>query len=100
MYLARYGIEHFFRFAKQRLGLLCAQTPTLAASETWVWLVALAYTQLLLARALVSPAWRPWDTKPRGRANPPLTSGQVLTGWASFSRRLGTPAAAPSAMPA
>ena len=95
MYLARYGIEHFFRFAKQRLGLLCAQTPTLAASETWVWLVALAYTQLLLARALVSPAWRPWDTKPRGRANPPLTSGQVLTGWASFSRTLGTPAAAP-----
>ena len=44
IYLARYGIEHFFRFAKQRLGLLCAQTPTLAASETWVWLVALAYT--------------------------------------------------------
>ena len=37
MYLARYGIEHFFRFAKQRLGLLRAQTPTLAASETWVW---------------------------------------------------------------
>ena len=25
MYLARYGIEHFFRFAKQRLGRLCAQ---------------------------------------------------------------------------
>jgi len=95
MYLARYGIEHFFRFAKQRLGLLCAQTPTLAASETWVWLVALAYTQLLLARALVSPAWRPWETKPLGRANPALTSGQVLNGWAAFSRTLGTPAAAP-----
>jgi hypothetical protein len=59
LYLARYGIEHFFRFAKQRLGLLCAQTPTLAASETWVWLVAFAYTHLLLVRSEVTPAWRP-----------------------------------------
>ena len=97
MYLARYGIEHFFRFAKQRLGLLCAQTPTLAASETWVWLVALAYSQLLLARSLVIPAWRPWDAKPRLQTKPVLTAGQVLNAWATFSRVLGTPAAAPRA---
>jgi len=97
MYLARYGIEHFFRFAKQRLGLLCAQTPTLAASETWVWLVALAYSQLLLARSLVIPAWRPWDAKPRLQTKPVLTAGQVLNAWTTFSRVLGTPAAAPRA---
>jgi hypothetical protein len=94
MYLARAGIEHFFRFAKQRLGLVCAQSPTLAAQETWVWLVAFAYTQLLLARTLVTPERRPWDPK----ATPPaaqLTAGQVLSGWATFFLKLGTPAAAP-----
>ena len=63
MYLLRFGIEHFFRFAKQRLGLLIAQTPTLLACETWVWLVALAYTQLLLSRTLVIAQPRPWDPK-------------------------------------
>ena len=95
MYLARYGIEHFFRFAKQRLGLLCAQAPTLAACETWVWLVAFAYTQLLLARSAVTPAWRPWDPQPRSPTQPELTAGQVLNAWATFSCGLGTPAAAP-----
>jgi hypothetical protein len=29
MYLLRFGIEHFFRFAKRRMGLLIAQTPDL-----------------------------------------------------------------------
>jgi hypothetical protein len=95
MYLARYGIEHFFRFTKQRLGLLCAQAPTLAACETWVWLVAFAYTQLLLARSAVTPAWRPWDPQPRSPTQPELTAGQVLNAWATFSCGLGTPAAAP-----
>jgi hypothetical protein len=97
MYLARYGIEHFFRFAKQRLGLLCAQTPTLAACETWAWLVAFAYTQLLLARFAVTPAWRPWDAKPHPQTKRELTAGQVLNAWATFSHSLGTPAAAPRA---
>src|SRR3972149_3882792 len=55
MYLARFGIEHFFRFAKQRLGLLCAKSPTLQAGENWRWVVALAYTQLLLARTVSPP---------------------------------------------
>lgn len=95
MYLARPGIEHFFRFAKQRLGLVCAQSPTLAANETWVWLVAFAYTHLLLARALVTPAWRPWDAQARPASKLELTAGQVLNAWATFSRKLGSPAAAP-----
>jgi len=95
IYLARVGVEHFFRFAKQRLGLVCAQSPTLAANETWAWLVALAYTQLLLARNLVTPAWRPWDAKSRPPSKLELTAGQVLNAWATFSRTLGTPAAAP-----
>jgi hypothetical protein len=94
MYLARFGIEHFFRFAKQRLGLLCAKSPTLQACENWMWVVALAYTQLLLARTLVKAAPRPWDASPRD-PQPPLTAGQVQRAWPTFSLSLGTPAAAP-----
>ena len=94
MYLARFGIEHFFRFAKQRLGLLCAKSPTLTVCENWVWVVALAYTQLLLARDLVKAAPRPWDAAHRP-PHAPLTAGQVQRAWPIFSLGLGTPAAAP-----
>jgi DDE superfamily endonuclease len=94
MYLLRFGIEHFFRFLKQQLGLLCAHTPELGAEENWVWLVALAYWQLLLAREVVTPVYRPWD--PAGqRTAAHLTPGQVKQAWAVFSHELGTPAAAP-----
>lgn len=95
MYLLRFGIEHFFRFAKQRLGLLIAQTPDLAASMTWVWLVALAYTQLLLARTVVAAQPRPWDPKSRRDPQRPLTPGQVRQAWPAFSHGLGTPAQEP-----
>jgi hypothetical protein len=94
MYLARFGIEHFFRFAKQRLGLRCAKSPSLQACENWMWVVALAYTQLLLARTLVQAAPRPWDKSPRAPQQP-LTAGQVQRAWPTFSLSLGTPASAP-----
>jgi hypothetical protein len=95
MYLLRFGIEHFFRFAKQRLGLLIAQTPDLVASLTWVWLVALAYTQLLVARTLVAAQPRPWDPKSRRDPHRPLTPGQVRQAWPAFSHGLGTPTQPP-----
>ena len=95
IYLLRFGIEHFFRLAKQRLGLTCAQSPTLTACENWVWTVAFAYTQLLLARQLVIPQARAWDPKARRDPACPLTPGQVKQAWAIFSRGLGTPAVAP-----
>lgn len=94
MYLARFGIEHFFRFAKQRLGLRCAKSPTLQACENWMWVVALAYTQLLLARSLVKAMPRPWDKTPRDPQRP-LTAGQVQQAWPIFSLNLGTPASTP-----
>lgn len=94
MYLLRFVIEHFFRFLKQRLGLLCAHTPDLLAEENWVWIVALAYWQLLLSRESVTPQHRPWDPTARRNATH-LTSGQVQQAWGAFSRGLGTPAAAP-----
>jgi hypothetical protein len=95
MYLLRFTIEHFFRFLKQRLGLLAAHLGDLRPIETWVQVVALAYWQLLLARALVQPAYRPWDPTARQDPNRPLTPGQVLAAWPIFSRTVETPAAAP-----
>ena len=94
MYLLRFGIEHFFRFLKQQLGLLCAHTPDLWAEQNWVWVVTLAYWQLLLARESVVPQYRPWDPAAR-RTAAYLTPGQVRQAWALFSRGLGTPTAAP-----
>lgn len=95
MYLLRFGIEHFFRFAKTRMGLLVAHTPDLMASVNWVWVVALAYTQLLLARTLVTAQPRPWDSKSRREPQHPLTPGQVRQAWPAFSLGLGTPAQSP-----
>lgn len=95
MYRLRFVIEHFFRFLKQRLGLLATRVTDLNAIETWVWGVALAYWQLLLARKLVKPSYRPWDPTARQDPNWPLTPGQVLTGWPAFSRGLELPTVAP-----
>jgi len=95
MYLLRFGIEHFFRFLKQRLGLTLAQVTSLAGTTNWVWTVTFAYVQLLLARAAVAVPARPWDPKARCDPQRALTPGQVRRAWATFSRGLGTPAAAP-----
>ena len=95
MYLLRFTIEHFFRFAKQRLGLVAAHLGHLNAIETWTQVVMIAYSQLLLARHLVQPSYRPWDPTARQDPNLSLTPGQVLTAWRIFSRGLATPAAPP-----
>lgn len=95
MYLLRFGIEHFFRFAKRHLGLLIPHTPDLTASVNWVWVVALASTQLLLARHLVTAQPHPWDRKSRRDPDHPLTPGQVRQAWPLFSLKLGTPAQPP-----
>jgi len=95
MYLLRFGIEHFFRFLKQQLGLLAAHVTDLMAVENWVWVVALAYWHLLLARHLVTPQHRAWDPEARRDPTRPLTPGQVQQAWGVFSHGLGTLASTP-----
>jgi hypothetical protein len=75
LYLLRFVIEHFFRLARQKLGLLAAPLGNLAPVETWVQGVLLAYPQLLLARHLVKPTYRPWDPTARQDPNFPLPPG-------------------------
>jgi hypothetical protein len=95
MYLLRFGIEHFFRFLKQHLGLLAAHVTHLPAVSNWVWVVALAYWQLLLTRNLVVPQHPPCDSTARKDPERPLTPWQVRQAWREFSHGLGTPASTP-----
>jgi hypothetical protein len=62
MYLWQFAIEHLFRFLKQHLGLNSHRSSNLESLQRWMWLVGLAYWQLLLMRGTVRadrPAWHP-----------------------------------------
>jgi hypothetical protein len=84
--LLRFAIEPFFRFLNQRLGLLVAHLGDRGPSETGVQVVALAYGQILLARDLVPPTFRPGDPTARQDPNRPLTPSHVRAAWPIFSR--------------
>ncbi len=55
------GLEHFFRFAKQRLLLDKFRTPEVVHEECWWQLVCLAYIQLRLAAPLANVLPKPWE---------------------------------------
>lgn len=95
MYLWRFAIEHAFRFLKQHLGLNASQSPNPATASRWMWLVALAYWQLLLMEAQVAdhrPAWYPQAIPKRAWS---LSPGLVQRGALPFLLGLGTPAVPP-----
>jgi len=92
MYLWRFAIEHLFRFLKQRMGLNSHRSSNLESLKRWMWIVALAYWQLLLMRDTVEPkrpAWHPH--KKDGRVKP-LTPAQVQRSAQAFLLQSGTPA--------
>jgi hypothetical protein len=92
MYLWRFAIEHFFRFAKQHLGLNANQSTDLVSTDHWMWLCALAYWQLLLMRDEVKasrPAWYPARTQTETTG---LTPRQVQRSAFEYLVQLGTPA--------
>lgn len=93
MYLWRFAIEHTFRFLKQHLALNTNRSTNLIHTETWMWLCALSYWQLLLLRgdaAEVRPAWYP---KRVGKKERILTPRLVQRQAEGLLLRLGTPAA-------
>lgn len=93
MYLWRFAIEHLFRFLKQHLGLNSNRSTNLEGLQRWMWVVALAYWQLLLMRDQVTsdrPAWHPG--KKDGQTKP-LTPAQVQRSAQAFLLHSGTPAA-------
>jgi hypothetical protein len=89
-YLARFDIEHVFKFLKGALGLTAAKVRTPEQADRWARIVTAAWSQLLLARDLAADLRRPWEKRPRpGR---PLPPGRARRGFRNIRADLGTPA--------
>ena len=98
-YVARYDIEHFFRYGKQRLLFNALQTVDLPHAENWHRLCLLAYFQLFLARHEISVNATPWgkylpeykNHQPDESATPSMTQ----RGMSALLEKIGTPAPHP-----
>jgi hypothetical protein len=91
-YLRRFDIEHTFRFVKGTLGWTTPALRMPEQADRWTWLVIAAYTQLRLARGLVSDHRLPWER----RCDPTkLTPARVRRGFRRLRAALGTPAHPP-----
>jgi hypothetical protein len=91
-YLRRFDIEHAFRFKKGTLGWTTPALCTPEQADRWTWLVVGAYTQLRLARGLVSDLRLPWE---RPCDPTKLTPCRVRRGFRRLRATLGTPALPP-----
>lgn len=70
-YVRRFDLEHTFRFLKQTLNWTLPRVRHPEQADRWTWLVVLAYTQLRLARPLVSDHPLPWQRpQPAGKRTP------------------------------
>jgi len=95
MYLWRFAIEHLFRFLKQHMGLNSNRSSNLESLQRWMWIVALAYWQLLLVRDTVQPNRPAWHPGKKEGQNKPLTPAQVQRSAQVFLLQSGTPATNP-----
>jgi len=93
MYLWRFAIEHLFRFLKQHLGLNSNRSSNLESLQRWMWIVTLAYWQLLLMRETVKPNRPAWHPHQKNGQVKPLTPSQVQRSAQAFLLQSGTPAA-------
>lgn len=89
-YLRRFALEHWYRFAKQRLYWTHPQFSSLHASESWSALMPLLSWQLWFARAECVDHPLPWQSP-----QDTLAPGRVAQGFASILVAIGTPASAP-----
>lgn len=93
MYLWRFAIEHLFRFLKQHLGLNSNRSTNLESLKRWMWIVGLAYWQLLLIRDTVTPDRPAWHPHKKDGQDKSLTPAQVQRSAQAFLLQAGTPAA-------
>jgi hypothetical protein len=93
-YSRRYDIEHFFRFGKQKLGLVSSQTCETRHEESWHWIGLLAYNMLYHTRNLTQPERYPWEKK-KTRNLAIESPSQTQRGYTRIIQRIGTPAPTP-----
>lgn len=89
-YLRRFGVDHWYRFAKQRLHWTLPNLRTPEQSERWSDLMPLMSWQLWLARDLVVENVLPWQS-----ATINLTPGRVAQSMLSVLVDIGTPVKLP-----
>lgn len=90
--MRRFDLEHTFRFCKQTLNWTLPRPRTPEQADRWTWLIIAAYTQLRLARGLVTDLRLPWE-KPLPAHR--LTPGRVRRAFRSVHAVVGTPASPP-----
>ena len=90
LYLRRFAVDHWYRFAKQRLHWTLPKLSTPERSACWSDLMALVTWQLWLARPIVTDQALPWQ-----KAQPTPTPGRVCQGLAGVLAVIGTPTQAP-----
>lgn len=90
LYLRRFALEHWYRFAKQRLHWTQPHLSSTQATERWSMLILLMSWQLWLARKECIDAPLPWQS-----AQDKLAPGRVAQAFASILAAIGTPAQAP-----
>jgi len=90
LYLRRFGVDHWYRFAKQRLHWTLPKLSTPKQCERWSDLMPLLSWELWLARDIVTDNPLPWH-KPIDT----LTPGRVAQAFAGVLAAIDTPAQAP-----
>jgi len=94
-YRRRYDIEHFFRFGKQRLGMVGSQTCETRHEENWHWIGILAYNMLYYARSLAKSTRYPWEKKKISVLSSIERPSQVQRDYNRIIQEIGTPAPFP-----
>ncbi len=89
-YLRRFAVDHWNRFAKQRLHWTLPHFATLKLTQRWSDLMPLMTWQLWLAREVVKDHPLPWQ-----RQKTDLNPGRVAQGFAILLAAIGTPAVDP-----
>lgn len=90
LYLRRFAVDHWYRFAKGPLHWTLPQVQTPEQAERWSDLMPLVTWELWLARAIVADKPLPWQ-----KAQTALTPGRVRQGMGSILAQIGTPACVP-----
>ena len=89
-YLRRFAVDHWNRFAKQRLHWTLPHFGTTELAERWSELMPLLSWQLWLAREIVEDNPLPWQ-----KQQTDLTPGRVVQGFSTILAAIHTPASQP-----
>jgi hypothetical protein len=89
-YARRFGVDHWYRFAKQRLHWTLPSLSTSQQCERWSDLMPLMSWQLWLAKDLVEEHHLPWQSRMKS-----LTPGRVAQSMFSLLVEIGSPTTVP-----